>query len=379
LFRLIFSILLISIILACNKATEEPALPPVRAVKTLVISEASKANSRQISGVVKTSKESELSFRVGGRVTSVRVKAGATVSKGKILATLETKLFNLSTKEAQAKLSNAKSQFKEKKDSLARQTALFKQGIVPRVEIDKAQAALDSALSEVKVAQAQLKTTQSDQGDTVLRAPFAGKIAKRMIDPFVVVASGNPVFILQSGAGKNVEALIPETLIRELNFGDAVRVSFPTLKDIIVGGTIIEIGARAESGNAFPVKIKLEKSSADIRAGMTAQVAFNFGQSGSTSVFLIPVSAIDMRVPENPASDPNQNSAPVFIFNKEKQIAEKRMVKIRDIRGNELEVVDGLRAGDVLIVAGAPFLTEGQKVKLWQPTDNTPAKLNFQK
>jgi multidrug efflux system membrane fusion protein len=377
--RFLFCILIIPTIIACNKATEELAPPPVRAVKTLVISEASRANSRQISGVVKTSKESELSFRVGGRVTSVNVKAGTSVTKGMVLATLDTKSYKLSTKEAQARLSNTRSNFKEKKDSLDRQNSLFEQGFVARVEVDKAQAAFNSASSEVKIAKTQLKLNQNDQGDTVLRAPFSGKIAKRMVDPFVVVSSGNPVFILQSGASKNIEALIPETLIRELSYGDVVRVSFPTLKNTNVGGTVIEIGARAESGNAFPVKIKLGKTSADIRAGMTAQVTFNFGQSNSPSVFLIPVSAIDMRVPETPDGDPNQKSAPVFIFNKEKQIAEKRVVQIRDVRGNKLEVVNGLKAGDVLIVAGAPFLTEGQKVKLWQPTNNLPAKLNLQK
>ncbi len=171
---------------------------------------------------------------------------------------------------------------------------------------------------------------------------------------------------------------MPETLIRDVNYGDVVSVRFPTLKKIIAGGTISEIGAKAESGNAFPVRIQLAKTPADIRSGMTAQVTFNFGQASGTSVYLIPVSALDLRVPEKVLDNPKEQ-AKVFIFNQKKQIVEKRMVSIRDIRGNKLEVIEGLNTGDVLIVAGVPFLSEGQKVKLWEPTYNIPAKINLKK
>ena len=68
-----------------------------------------------------------------------------------------------------------------------------------------------------------------------------------------------------------------------------------------------------------------------------------------------------------------KGQVPVFIFNE--GIVEKRLVKIRDIRGNEFEVIDGLHVGDVLITAGVPFINEGQKVKLWEPTYNTPASI----
>ena len=366
------------LLIACDQVVETVAEQPVRTVKTLVISEASKANSRQISGVVKTASESELSFRVGGRVTIVKVESGSSVIKGQILASLEKREYQLALEEAQAKLASSRADLAEKKDALRRQENLKKKDFVSQAAVDKAKTAFETALSSASVAQTQLKTAQNDLEDTTLRAPFSGKIAKRLIEPFVQLSSGKTAFQLQSKDGYKIEVLMPETLIRDVNYGDVVSVRFPTLKKIIAGGTISEIGAKAESGNAFPVRIQLAKTPADIRSGMTAQVTFNFGQASGTSVYLIPVSALDLRVPEKVLDNPKEQ-AKVFIFNQKKQIVEKRMVSIRDIRGNKLEVIEGLNTGDVLIVAGVPFLSEGQKVKLWEPTYNIPAKINLQK
>ncbi len=369
------SILMLS---ACNHVVENPEVQPVRAVKTMVISEASKSNSRQISGVVETTDESSLGFRVGGRIASVKVKTGETVKKGQVLATLDQKTYKLSLEETQANLAGARADLAEKKDALRRQKSLKKKDFVSQAAVDKAQTGFESSKSSVSVAQTRLKTAQNDLEDTILRAPFSGKIAKRMIDPFVDTLAGKVAFQLQSQGGHKVEVLMPETLIRDTNYGDVVSVNFPTLKDIVIGGTISEIGARAEKGNAFSVKILLSKTTSDIRAGMTAQVTFNFGESKDTSVYLIPVSALDLRIPEGKA-DSTEGWARVFVFNPEKRIIEARQVSIRDLRGNKLEVVKGLKEGENLVVAGVPFLREGQKVKLWKPTYSIPATINLRK
>jgi len=375
--KLLVPIIPVLLLIACDQVVETPEELPERAVKTLVISEASKANSRQISGVVKTADESELSFRIGGRVTSVKVKRGSSVTKGQVLATLQTREYKLALKEAEANLASARADLEEKKEAFRRQKSLKKKDFVSQAAVDKAQAAFQNAINSASVALTRLKTARNDLGYTTLRAPFSGKIAKRLIDPFVQMAAGKTAFQLQSEGGHKIEVLMPETLVRDVDYGDVVSVSFPTLKGTFVGGTITEIGARAEAGNAFPLKIDLAKSLPNIRAGMTALVTFNFGQASGTPVYLIPVSALDLRIPEE-AVDNSKRQARVFILNPNEQIVEKRMVSIRDVRGNQFEVVEGLSTGDILIVAGVPFLTEGQKVKQWEPTYNIPAKINLQ-
>lgn len=345
---------------------------PVRSVKTMTITEAARANSRQISGAVKSAGESALSFRVGGRVADVYVKTGDKITKGQTLATLEQKEYALAVQTTQAKLASARADLIEKSDALTRQKNLKKKDFVSQAAVDQAQAAFSAAQSNVDVAKTALENAQQDLDNTTLKAPFSGVISSSSVDPFTEVSAGATVFELQSEGALKVEVLMPETLIRDVSFGDAVSVKFPTLKDTAVNGVVSGIGAKAESGNAFPVKIDLAQTPAGIRSGMTAQATFNFGDTGEDSVYLIPVSALDIRVSSR-GEKVNKTKAHVFVLNN--GIAQGRTVSIRDIRGNEFEVVDGLNAGDVLITAGTPFIREGQKVKKWEPAYSTPATI----
>lgn len=349
---------------------------PVRAVKTLTVSEASDANSRQIAGVVKAANESELSFQVGGRIAKVEVKAGDSVVKDQVLSALEQKNYTLALEEAQANLAKAKADLIEKKNMLQRQKNLKKKDFVSQAAVDQAQAAYQAAESSYDVAQTRLKTARNDLDETVLRAPFSGRIAKRLIDPFVEIAAGKTAFELQGEGGYEVEVLVPETLIRDINYGDPVQVRFPTLKKAVVSGKISQIGAQAETGNAFIVTVELARTFYDIFAGMTAQVTFNLGEAGDAPVYLIPVSALDVRIPVEGEKSVKQQ-ATVYVFNPDLQVVEKRKVSIRDIFGNKLEVEEGLKSGDMVIVAGVPFLTDGQKVKQWKPAYNVPATINL--
>ncbi len=374
-----FLVLVMPLILlsACKKDVEVVA-EPVRAVKTITISEGAKANNRQISGIVKTSDESELSFRVAGRVASVDVKTGDTVKKGQVLATLEQKTYLLAVQSAKAKLASAKADLVEKSDDLKRQKNLKKKDFVSQAAVEQSQAAYSASKSNVDVAQTVLGNAQEDLDNTVLKAPFDGAIAERSVDAYTEVAAGKAVFDLQSDDGFKVEVLMPETLIRDVSHDDTVHISFPTLSKTVISGKVSEIGAKADKGNAFPVTVELSETPSEIRAGMTAEVSFNFGEAHGAEVYLIPVAALDVRVPA--ANEKvTQKEASVFVFNSEKKIAEKRIVSIGDINGNKLEVVKGLKAGDLLIVAGVPFITDGQSVTQWKPAYNTAATINLDK
>jgi len=376
-FLLVPVLIPVLVLSACEDAVQETKAPPIRAVKTITITEASKTNSRQISGVVKTTNESALSFRVGGRVATVEVKAGDNVSEGQVLASLNQDDYALNLEQAQATLASARASLNEKQDALKRQQSLKEKDFVSQAAVDQAQTAYEAAKGDVNVAQVKLKSAQNDIDDTILLAPFAGKIAARQIDPFVEVSAGGAAFLLQNESGYGVDVLMPETIVRDVSYGDVVSVRFPTLKETVVGGTVTQIGANAGAGNAFAIEIDLGSAPKGVRPGMTAQVTFNFGEASDTAVFLIPLSALDVRISQNP-SDSTKRQAGVFVVSATTSAVEKRMVNIRDIRGNELEVISGLQAGDVLVVAGVPFLTEGQTVKLWEPTYSAPATINIQ-
>ncbi|MFT6332712.1 MAG: RND family efflux transporter MFP subunit [Lentimonas sp.] len=372
---LTLALLPVIILFGCKDNSENETQEFVRSVKTIEITKANQDKFRSISGVVIAADNSDLSFRVGGRITEVNVDAGDLVTKGQILAKLEQRDFDLALQSSKAQLSQAQANLAEKKDNLRRQTALRKKDFVSKADFEKAQAEYQVALSEVSVAESGLKNATDNMERTILKAPFSGKIAARNIEPYTEIVAGSTVFELESNDAFKVEARMPETLIRQVNYGDLTKVTLPTLKNIEVGAVISRIASKTESGNAFPIEVTLDDNSHDIRPGMTANIYFNFGENAESSIYLIPITALDLRFFDKELGMLKDQAA-IYLYDKESSTVKMNRVKIHDIRGNNLEVTEGLKEGDIVITAGVAFLQDGQKVKLWDPKYTVPATLD---
>lgn len=367
------ALLIASIALTACKEKEAPPQERVRAVKTIQLSSVAVSTTRTLAGIVKSSQESTLSFRVGGRVADVLVHNGDSVKKDQVLARLERKDYRLSVRRAQAQLESTRSNLREATATLQRQQKLKQNDFVAQAAVEHALAAHQAAKSAVEVAETALNNAQQDLNSTELRAPFAGIISARIIEPFIEITAGLKAFELESPQALEVESLIPETLIHNLKIGARVDLQFPTLKTTNLVGSVSEIWAKAERGNAYPVRVRLPDHGADIRSGMTAQLAFKFDAAPKQFQFLIPLSALDMRPPSDGGKlHPDKG----IVYRIHEGRAQAVEVRIHGVHGNRLAISDGLREGDDVIAAGAPFLSDGQAVKVWQPTYQQAASIN---
>ena len=172
--------------------------------------------------------------------------------------------------------------------------------------------------------------------------------------------------MLQSNNALVVQAQVPETLIRFVDFGQAVRVQFPANDGTELIGVVSLISAQAGSGNSFPIEVQLPTFDAELRPGMTASITFNFDSylEGRTA-YLIPLSAIAIDIGLVRGSSTESQEVPVFVFDEETSRLRLQNVRIGGLRGNELEVFEGLKPGDKVISAGVAFLQEGMEVELW--------------
>lgn len=356
----------------CEEQVAEAPPAPAPVVKLETVSERATGQVRSISGVVEASDRSILSFQVGGRVTEVNVSAGETVVAGQVLALLDRTNYQIAVDSARSQLSSARAKRSEAKEDLDRKLALIDKGFVTQAAVDSARAAFDGANASVSSAASDLERAQKDLDRTVLSAPFAGTISNRDVDPFVEVAAGASLFEIQSDGNLEVRVLVPETIIREVDYGQPVSVSFPTLKGELFGGAVSEIASRAEAGNAFAVKVALvELGSADIRTGMTAKVTFNFqSYLDGREAFLIPLTAISIKDADLGAQGSNepsdQNKAPVFVYDSAKEAVFRREVGLGDIRGNKIEIFSGLEEGEQIVTAGVAFVYDGMAARPWQ-------------
>ena len=346
---------------ACNEQTvsTEKAVRPIAWTK---VSQSSIKQLRTLSGIVSPVEATQLSFEVLGKVQSVDVRLGDKVNKGQVLAQLNRRTFELSLQSAQAQLDKANASMSEADNAFKRFSQLIDQGLVSQSGFDNAKANFESSKSAVNVAQAQVDIANKNLQDSTLLAPYNGIITKRLIEPSQQIAAGQGAFEIEGNHGLEVNVMVPETLIRELEKDTIIPIRFPVLAGIEMLGRIAEIGTRAEAANAFPLTVVLQNNNPLLRAGMTAEVDFEFDGVGMTGyegmVIKVPFSAL--------RAGTNQKSY-VFVYQPSTQTVHKREVVTENVLNNEVFLSSGLKGDEIIAIAGVSFLREGQKVTLLDP------------
>jgi RND family efflux transporter MFP subunit len=348
-------------IFAFSGCGEEPP-PPVeriRAIKTYTIIEGESGRIRKFSGVVEAADSSSIGFEVSGNAQEVRVNVGDKVSKGQVLAVLDKSTYLLNVEAADADLGKAKVQLADKHKDLDRLQRIGNQdpGAISQAALDQAEAAYESARKNIVYATSQLNLAKRDLTKTVLRAPFNGFIAERYVDPFNEVQRGQRLFDIYMEGGMDVAIRIPETEIEQIYLALPGEIHFPTDPGRFYKGVVTEISSVASAANAFPVKVTILDHNKQMRPGMTAEVTLLLEGKGGESTYPIPLVAVV------PGSDPTQGY--VFVYDPNTSVVNKTLVSGRGgVRENSMVVTKGVKAGDIIAIAGASFLEDGQKVKL---------------
>ena len=347
----------------CEEETPELA-PRVRAIKTYIVTEVASGQTRKFSGQVYATDSSTLSFHVSGNVKEMRVNEGDRVKEGQVLAVLDKQPYSLDVESAEADVQQEKSNVTQAQQDYERQEQLFEKGWVAEARLERVETNLDVAKSQLDLAASKLNLAKRDLRLTDLRAPYDGTISRKHIEAFVEVKTGQPVYDIEAAGTLEVRFDIPETIISRISVGMPVTVKFPRDDEGALRALITEVGSTASTANAFPVKATLVDPPAEIRSGMTAEATILLAQEDAGSGFLVPLSAIA------PGESSGQGYA--FVYDPKTQTVKKTLVKGQGAIDNFVNVVEGIKSGDVVAVAGVTFLTDGQKVKLMQERTSGP-------
>ena len=357
--RLSLMSLVALLVSGCGGEVTEP-VEQVRAVKTIMVADRASGQMRKFPGSVEPVDNSSLSFEVSGLVQEINANAGDRFVDGQVLAMLDKQPFELNVESARAALSRAEAQFTEKETAYDRERRIQAQdpGATTQRAVDQALAAYESNRQAVSFNRAQLDLARRDLRNTELRAPFDGVVAARHVDAFEEVNRGKPVFdVFVEGAMEAVVA-IPENMIAEVYVGLRGEVR---LSDRIYQAAVSEVGSAATAANAFPVKATITDPDEEVRPGMTAELTLLFAlEEESQSGYLVPVQAL--------APGLETGDRHVFVFDSATSTVRKTAVQGRGLVGNQFIVTSGIAPGDVIVVAGVPFLRDGQQVTLLNPS-----------
>ncbi len=347
-------------LVACQTAAP-PAPPRLRPVAVERVNASGGKRPRTFSGSARAGLASRLSFRVAGTILELPARLGDRVGKDQVIARLDPKDFRLQVDDAEASLRQAQAQSRSVAANYERIRGLYENNSVSISDLDAARAANDSAQAQVQSIAKKLELAKSQLSYTELRAPLAGNIAELKAEVNENIAPGQAIAVLNAGSRPEVTFAVPEQLIAEISVGDALVVRFGALPDQEFKATVTEVGVAANALAAtYPVVARLDQAEEKVLPGMAAETALVFGKSdGSTRLCVRPKAAVQDQNGQTfvflavPAKDGTATVA-------------RRNITTGDLTAEGLEVSDGLNDGDLVIIAGLRFLSEGQVVALPQ-------------
>lgn len=341
------TLILAGIFLAgCGKKDETPAEASARPVKVLTLSNAEASAPLEFPALVRARNSVELAFNVPGQVTELTAIEGEPVEEGTLLASLDNTEYRARMEAAEAALELAQTEFDRFSD-------LSVSGAVAVAELDQKRAALQAAKSELELVRKNFE-------DTVLRAPFNGVVASRMVQRFANVQAKQPVLIFQSLLPLDIVIDVPEPLILrstgERAYPPRTVVTFDGLPGVELPVSFREVSTEADpQTQTFRVTFSLEETQGrTVLPGMSALlIAERRAVEGGTVFLLPPLSLLT-------APDGRRY---VYVYDPETGTAQERDVEVGLLRDEGVEVLGGLAEGDQVIVAGVSQLSPGLKVR----------------
>ncbi|GGC00738.1 hemolysin secretion protein D [Marinobacterium zhoushanense] len=322
--------------------------PPLRPVKTLVVQAPQQGRWRELPGVVKASREVELAFRVSGKLEQLPVKEGDRVQEKQLLAQLDATDFNIQLNARLAEYDQALADFE-------RGQTLVQKNLIARADFDKLKAQYESA-------KAALESARQNVEYTSLRAPFAGRVAKRNVESFEELAAGQPVLVLQDTNGVSISVDVPESIMIRVR-EDAVpelTASFDQIPDQQFPLSLLEVSTQADkSSNTYKVTFAMHATEGyNLLPGMSATVR---GQADPR------VAVADLLYLPAQAVLEDDDGHFVYLVDQTQPgqgSVERRAVEVGSLTSLGLEVISGLAVGDRVVVAGMSKMHAGLEVKL---------------
>jgi RND family efflux transporter MFP subunit len=234
-------------------------------------------------------------------------------------------------------------------------------GATTQKAVEQARAAHESARQNVSYNQAQLDLAKRDLEKTELRSPFDGIVSARDIEPFEEVTRGKPVLELFVEGAMEVAVGVPENMIGDVYVGLRGEVRLPNRPDDVYQAVVSKVGSAAASANAFPVEANINDADEHVRPGMTAELSLLFSRGEEELAYLVPVRSIAPGGTEGARFY-------VYVFDPDTSTVRKAAVEGKGMIGDQVIITRGVAPGDVIVVAGVPFLRDGQEVKLMNPS-----------
>ncbi len=326
--------------------------PPPETVNTAKAEQQAWEATVSTVGTITAVRGLSLSTEVPGTVTAIRFDSGQSVKAGQVLVELDSSV-------ERAQLASLQSRLDYAKLNANRSRTLEDAGVVGQAQVDGDEAQEKTLTRDIGALRAQIARK-------TLRAPFAGKLGIRTVNLGQYLNPGSPVTTLESNDSVYVDFALPQQRSPDVPLGTTVRVSVegiegpasnatvsaidpnvdPTSRTVKLRATVENHDGHLRQGMFVKVVVVLPKRDTQVTIPATAVVHASFGDS----VFVVEEKRADGSVPA-----PTAAGQPV-------KVARQQFVRVGEARGDFVTILDGVTAGQEVVMAGAFKLRNGSTV-----------------
>jgi RND family efflux transporter MFP subunit len=339
------------LLLAGCEASTAPATNTVeRPVLVQEVAFASTDQAREFVGVVRARHETDLGFRVAGKVVARAVNVGDRVRTGDVLARLDAQDLQLQVESAEAEFAAATSAQAQAAADLERATTLRARGFASNADFDRRKATNDETAGRLERARRSLELARNQLGYAELKASADGVITAAPVEPGQVVAVGQAVVRLAHRGEKEAVVALPESWLAEVRESEAT-VKLWSDPNRAFAARLRELSPQADAATrTYAARFTIEGADDTVAFGMTATVTLT--RRADARVAKLPLSAIL-----------NRGTGPsVYVVEGNGTLAQ-RPVTLSSFNENAAFVTEGLRSGDKVVTLGVQKLEAGLKVR----------------
>jgi len=308
----------------------------------------------RLSGSLRSIDLASVKARVAGEVREVLVREGETVRAGQVLVKMDVTEYDARVAQARANLNSARAQLDIANKARDNNQALLDKGFISKNGFDNSASQSVAARANVDAAQAALELTQKLLVDTVLRAPIAGIVSARNVQPGEKVSPDFKLLDLVNLQKLELEAAVPASDIAQIAIGQSVEVNVEGLTQSFTG-KVVRINPMAQaSSRAVAVYIQVPNPDSHLKVGMFAEALLTLNQR--RGILAVPTTALRKEGGAN------------FVYAIEDgKIARKPVgIGAEGLSGNQMytEILSGLSFGAEMIASNMGSLKTGTAARV---------------
>lgn len=339
---------------ACKE--DAPKSVEIRPVRTEVVDPKPIDDDRQAVGEIKPRQESDIGFRISGKLISRAVDIGVSVKKGDLLARLDDTEYQARLRSAEAEIASAEAVLVEADAAEGRLRQLLASGTTTRANYDVAVKNQRGAQAKLEAARASASLSRDQLGYTELRADFDGIVTAAAAEPGQVISAGQMVVKLAKPDEKDGVFNIAESAFRGRPEHERPEVVVSLLSNpgVFAEGVVREISPVADPATrTYQVKVTLRQPPEGMRFGASVMGRL---KTTTAPVVVLPGSAL---------FDKSGKPA-VWVYQAATASVALKPVVVARYEADRVVISEGLSKGEIVVTAGVNRLREGQKVRLAQ-------------